>query len=445
VVHKMAVPMAQWWDSYPISSDVREREQGGVNGSLQGRSGRWILSSDIGSEFMFLDGLTDAWQIDRSAELKAAADAGIDRFLKMDVLAVQAQTHATLTTSRALLRMYTLSGEARLLRAVEELYALYRRVAMTENYANYNWFGRPDTWTEPCAVIDSFIVAMQLWQFTAQPQYLEDAQLIWFNGVGHGQRANGGFGCDSCAGVGNAFLKMSNMYEAYICCTMRGGEGHSFAIQAAYHTRPGELAVTFYNDSNADIDLGSGTLTLQQSTQYPYDGTVQFKVLASSLDSPMTLRLFAPSWMSNLRLRLNGQRLPSRMERGFLVAQVTLRAGDIIRLESALNTWVRPTRNPHSLRGYHVIHAGPLILGHEGEKEILLPKSIELIAHSPGRFQVRGRELLLARINDLNELPAPSWDPLDPTPPEPDKREQLSEQLLTEAPSARRQVLFRQV
>jgi len=442
LVHKMALPMKDRWDSYPITLDARQRGKGAVLGSAQWRSGRWILSSDIGNEFMFLDGLTQAWQANRSTELKAVVDQGIDRYLKMDVLALQAQTHATLTTLRALLRMHALTGEIRLLGAVEERYALYRRVAMTENYANYNWFDRPQTWTEPCAVIDSFIVAMQLWQFTGTAQYLEDAHLIWFNGIGHGQRSTGGFGCDSCAGVDDAFLSMKEIYEAVFCCTMRGAEGHSYATQSAYHTRPGELAVTFYTDSKADLDLGSGRIVLEQATRYPYEGAVQLKVISSTVTTPITVRFFVPSWIVNPRLKLNGRPLGSSLNQGFLDARVAAHTGDVLMLDGAVRNWVRPTLNPHSLPGYYVFHAGPLVLGSRTEKERFLPATAELLAQGPGRFHVQGKDLILARINDLNEFPRPSWDPLDPLPSEPEKRAKMERVLLTDR-SYRRQVLFR--
>jgi hypothetical protein len=443
LVRNLAIPMGDWWESYPITADAREKGQGGVNGEGRWRHGRWLLSSDVGNQFMALDGLTQAWQLDRSAELKGAIDRGIDRFLEMNLLSLQVQTHATLTTCRALLRMYELTNEPRLLRAVEERYQLYREIGMTETYGNYNWFERPDTWTEPCAIIDSFIVAVQLWRITGEPRYLEDAHLIWFNGVARGQRATGGFGCDTCAGTENPFLDMKLIYEATFCCTMRGGEAHSQAIQSLYHVRPGELAITFYNSSKASVDLGSAQIKLEQSTQYPYAGEVRLKVTASNAAAPVTLRLFTPSWMANPKLMLNGRRLDAKLEHGFLVAALTPRQGDQLTLASTLKNWVRPTLNPHSARGYHAFLAGPLMLGSSGKEEIFLDPSVELDARAPGRFQVKGQATILARINDLNDLPLPGWDPLDANPAEPDKNTQRLEKILTEQPAYRRQVLFK--
>lgn len=431
ILRNLVPPMKGVWESYPLTGDARQPASGGTIGSAQRRAGRWVLSTDIGNLFILLDGLTQAWQIDRDAEVKAVIDEGIDRFLRMDLLAVQAQTHATLTSLRALLRMYGQTGESRLLQAAEERYALYSRFAMTENYANYNWFGRPDTWTEPCAIIDSFLVATQLWQFTGQAQYLEEAHLIWFNGVGHGQRSTGGFGTDSCAGFNTPFLKMS-MYEAFFCCTMRGGESHSYAIQSSYHTRPGELAVTFYNDSKADLNLGTGQVVLQQLTRYPYDGAVHLKVISSTVHTPITVRLFVPSWMTQPRLRLNGRPLPGATERGFFVARFKPLPQDHLVLNCKLQSWVRSTRNPHSLPGYHALHAGPLMLGCNGDREISLPSAAD----------VQGTGVVLARINDVNDMPLPKHDPLDVLV-EPKRLSEVNDWMVPEKDSCRRQILFR--
>jgi len=94
---------------------------------------------------------------------------------------------------------------------------------MTETYENFNWFQRPE-WTEPCAVIDSYQLTLDLWKQTGKAQYLEDAQLIWYNAISYEQRDNGGFGLSNCPGPHDHHLE-TNVYEAHWCCTMRGSEG----------------------------------------------------------------------------------------------------------------------------------------------------------------------------------------------------------------------------
>jgi DUF1680 family protein len=247
---------------------------------------------------------------------------------------------------------------------------------MTENYANYNWFGRP-TATEPCAIIDSFIVAMHLWQHTGHASYLEDAHLIYCNGLGRGQRNNGGYGTDACAGASDLFLKVKH-YEAYWRCTMRGGEGNARAIQYSCFSRLGELTLPMCGDSTATVDLGTGNVRLRQKTGYPYEGSATLQVVSSSLRQPVALRFAAPQWTRSHRVRVNGRGLPAQTEDGFVVVRAGLAAGDTVHLDFALANGWRDPINPHTIPGYRAFFAGPLMLGCETATEANLPVSTSM-------------------------------------------------------------------
>jgi hypothetical protein len=465
IVRNFALPLRGSYVSYPIDAALRTRTgaTGGINGHIAGQQAAWVISSDTGCAFIFLDGLTHAWVVLKAASdpnapaLKALIDEAIARFLEADLVAIQAQTHASLTCMRALLRVYneTADGkpDAKLLAAVQQRYALYRTVAMTEHYANYNWFGRPETWTEPCAIIDSFMIATQLWQHTGDPAYLEDAHLIWTNGVGRGLRGNGGFGTDLCAGYRTPFLKVRS-YEAPSCCTMRGGEGHARAIQYLYSTKPGELTVPFFSDSTAHLDVGHGSLVLKQTTSYPYPGPVRIEVISGASGAPVTLRLFAPRWTSQHRLTVNGGAVRTSQAQGFLVAKLAPKTGDILVLDFELRVGPRDTINPKSVAGYYAFEAGPLLLGYQAAPatsntaaaaapagssalaapaspeqmtapaamrparpaadpaDIYIPRDAKLIMMpASGTYRVSGTDILLSRINDLNDSNAGPRDP----------------------------------
>ena len=276
VITNLALPLRGKYAAYPIDPAVRAAatapaNPGSVDGHLSGQHGDWAVSSDTGCAFIFLDGLVHAWVVLRAANspeapaLKALIDEAIARFLQVDLVAIKAQTHASLTALRALLRVYAETHDSALLAAVRDRYHLYRTTAMTEHYANTNWFGRPDSWTEPCAILDSFMVATELWQFTGDPAYLEDAHRIWFNGVGRGLRSNGVLGTDTCDYHSDFVLV--RIYDSYFCCTMRGGEGHARAAQYLYFTRPAqfgkpaELNVPFFSNSEATLNLGTAVKT----------------------------------------------------------------------------------------------------------------------------------------------------------------------------------------
>ncbi len=406
IVKNLALPTRGFHKNYPIDPNLRKKT-GAYAGTISGRIGNWSVSSDIGCDFIFLDGITQAYQLLQTRELKDLCQEMLSRFLEVDLAGIKVQTHSTLTTLRALLRYWEMTREPGLLEAVEQRYLLYRTEAMTENYENYNWFGRPE-WTEPCAVVDSFMVATQLWQHTGKPGYLEDAHHIYFNGLTAGQRANGGFGANTCSGAHDPFLAIS-VYEAYWCCTMRGAEGLSRAVESAYYTTPSTLFVPFYWDSKANLQLADGVVTLGQTTGYPYAGSVAFDVLNSSLRGDVELRLVAPSWTSGHELRRNGEAVPCTHTEGFLSCQVPLAAGDKLALRFTQKTGSEPTFNRHSIPGCHTFRSGPLILGYElptrgseGPAKLALKGNAELIAAGPGVYRVKGADVQLARINDLN-------------------------------------------
>jgi len=108
------------------------------------RVGNWILSTDIGCDFIFMDGVVQAYQVSQQEELKPLIDEMIGLFRKIDLVQIKAQTHASLTGLRALLRYYQTTGDNSMIQTAEKNFNLYLKYARTENYENYNWFGRPE-------------------------------------------------------------------------------------------------------------------------------------------------------------------------------------------------------------------------------------------------------------------------------------------------------------
>ncbi len=94
-------------------------------------------------------------------EVDALCEEILARNLQIDLVGIQAQTHATLTGIRGLLRWAVHKRRPSLVTEAAQRFRLYTDQGMSENYENWNWFGRP-THTEPCAVVDSLMVANEL-------------------------------------------------------------------------------------------------------------------------------------------------------------------------------------------------------------------------------------------------------------------------------------------
>ncbi|WP_367866802.1 hypothetical protein [Pedobacter sp. WC2423] len=362
VIRNLVLPTKGYHAIYPIDPKERDKTKGAAIGYAEKIIGKWRVSSDIGTDFVFLDGIVQAYGIIPSPELKSIIDEIVARFLEIDLKGMKVQAHATLTGLRGLLRYYSITKQPYLLQAVIQRYNLYRSTSMTADFENFNWFDRPE-WTEPCAIVDSYLLAVQLWQYTNKPFYLEDAHHIYYNGIANTQRANGGFGLNNCPRPGYNSLNV-NENEAWWCCTMRGGEGLARAIQYSYFIGVKEIVIPFFNNSVATLKLGNQTVTLNQTSVYPFEGKVSFDVLNSSLNSAFTIKVFAPYWTKKHKLTLNGRSIPFVLRNGFLIFKPKLSKGNKIVLTFDQQIKAEHMVNQeYSKPDFYTLNYGPLILG----------------------------------------------------------------------------------
>lgn len=233
VTEGLYLPTAGRYHTYPV--DRESRDEGGVGGHTTGQLDGWNLSSDIGCAFMSIDGLSHVYKITRDRRVKALLDEMISVWCGIDKVALRAQTHCTLTSARGMLRMYEVTGERGYLDGAVAIYDLYTvGGGMDVVCQNLNWWGRPDTWTEPCAIVDSLMLAGELYRLTGEEPYRHTAARIFRNGLASSERPDGGAGTDSVvfrdipgfADCPDLFLRT---WEAPFCCTMRLAEGLWYA------------------------------------------------------------------------------------------------------------------------------------------------------------------------------------------------------------------------
>ena len=225
IVNNLFLPTKNLYSTYPI--DRSENNQGGVSGSEIGLIGNWRLSSDVGCAFMSIDGLSHAYKVTKNNAVKELLDEMIEVYLSIDKVSLCVQTHCTLTAARGMLRLYSLLGDTKYLNGAADIFELYtNNGGMTYTYQNLNWWGRPDTWTEPCAVIDSLMVAVELYKITKSENYRKIAARIYHNGFATLQRNNGGAGTDTVITKESPWDSLKvHMFEAPFCCSMRLAEG----------------------------------------------------------------------------------------------------------------------------------------------------------------------------------------------------------------------------
>lgn len=222
LVKNLYLPALGEYENYPVERSGMDR--GRVSGSIAGQMGGWSLSTDVGCVFISLDGLAEYYKQTGDPAVCDKLKRAIAKFEALDFVALRMQTHATLSALRGVLTFYETTQDERYLKIVLRIFDLYVKSGMTLTYENFNWFGREDSWTEPCAVVDSLILAIRLYRITGREEYRTLARRICFNGLRFCQRENGGAGPNTCVTKNQPYLQVS-MYEAPFCCTMRYAEG----------------------------------------------------------------------------------------------------------------------------------------------------------------------------------------------------------------------------
>ena len=371
-------------------------------------TGVWLgLSTDISTGFFTLDGLTQAYLVDPTPDLRGLIETMIRRYMEIDPRAISAQTHSTLTALRGIFRWWReVDSKPEYLDLVRRRFQLYRDHAETEHHSNYNWFERPD-WTEPCAVVDAFLLAVQLWSATGETELLEEAHRIFFNGLAHAQRPNGGYGCDLCTGAnGLLFVEPHKFFEAPWCCSMRGAEGLTRAAQYGWFVDGDTLVLPFYFGGTARVAIGGGEVSFEQRSAYPLKGAVTLRVVASTASRPVVLKLFAPSWSParEFKVTFNSLPLPVTAEKHFAVVETLLRASDEIALTFPLRFSALPLQNPARQPGHHRFGHGPLLLGHGGGEAVTLAAQNDFAALGAARYRCSATGRVLAPLPALIDL-----------------------------------------
>jgi len=223
ITEHLYLPLRGKYGTYPV--DRTQNEKGGVSGNSDAEINGWLLSTDTGTAFMSVDGLSHVYKVTRDARVLELLDEMIDKFISMDKAGMRLQTHCTLTAARGMMRLFGVTGDGRYLRGAKDIYDLYTvGGGMTPAYQNLNWWGRPTTWTEPCAIVDSLMLALELYKVTGDERMRNTAARIYCNGLATSQRFNGGAGTDLIVTPEQPNVAWQGD-EAYFCCSMRLAEG----------------------------------------------------------------------------------------------------------------------------------------------------------------------------------------------------------------------------
>ena len=316
VVDALLLPALARFGDYP-----HERQTslvGAPSGTATQTVNGWRISTDTWCVFLALNGLLPAWEHTRRDDIAAVIEVLVDKLALIDVVEQRAQLHASLTAARGAARYAELSGSESALRTAVEVYRTYTEHARTLNWATYNWFDRPDTWTEPCAIVDSLGLALALWRLTGEDHYARDVVRIEENALAFAERADGSFGLDSIATMAAPELRVVHM-DARWCCTVRGCVGLMDVRDHAAYWESGGLTLALPRTGVAsngawsvrtELSPGRSRLTLVVVTAP--EGAVDLRVRSPFFDVDVVLPAqTGASAVQQLRWESWTERLPA--------------------------------------------------------------------------------------------------------------------------------------
>lgn len=149
------------------------------------------------------------------------------------------------------------------------------------------------------------------------------------------------------------------------CCPPNAARLLASLDQYVYMQKDNKLLINLFMESRAEIPMGDGILEIEQITDYPWQGTVTFK-LNSGSSSPVTLGIRIPDWSDTFAVDINGTFASLLPEDGYIYIEKVFK-NDTVRLvlDMKVKRWYS---NPYveSDIGKVALSRGPFVYCMEG-------------------------------------------------------------------------------
>jgi uncharacterized protein len=187
-------------------------------------------------------------------------------------------------------------------------------------------------YAETCASVGLIFWAHRLMQIDRDGRYADIMELALYNNALSGLALDGEhFFYDNPLASRGGHHRWQ--WHRCPCCPPNIGRLVASVGQYVYSAGPREIAVHLYVQGSAAIALDGTTLTLSQTTAYPWDGAVTIDI---NCDRPLeaTLALRIPGWCRKAKLAVNGIAidLSAVADRGYARINRRWMAGDQVSL-----------------------------------------------------------------------------------------------------------------
>ena len=294
-----------------------------------------------------------------------------------------------------------LTGDQSYLKAID---AIYNNIVSKKYYITGGVGARHDgeafgadyelpnltSYNETCAAISMVYLFHRMFLLHGDAKYIDCMERTLYNGVISGMSVDGGrfFYPNPLASDGKYAFNADNTVErqpwfgcaccpSNLCRFIPSFPGYMYAVKNS------KLYVNLFAGNTATMQVGGKDVTLEQQTNYPWDGAVSIKVLKNQAKAfDMAIRI--PGWLStpvpsdlyrfddqqpqsSCVVTVNGQQVEGTMEQGYLVINRLWKKGDVVEIQMDMPVrTVKADQHVIADRGRIAVERGPLVYCAEG-------------------------------------------------------------------------------
>ena len=266
-------------------------------------------------------------------------------------------------------------------------------------------------YNETCAAISMVYLFERMFLLHGDAKYIDCLERTLYNGVISGMSVDGGkfFYPNPLSSDGHYRFNADNTmtrqpWFGCACCPSNLCRFIPSMPGYVYGVRGNNLYVNLFAANTATIKVGGKDVTLEETTEYPWDGDISIKVLNNKAKAfNMLIRI--PGWVQNrvvpsdlysysddifstYEVSVNGQRGDGELENGYLVINRNWKKGDVVRIhfDMPVRTVIANMRVADD-RGRIAVERGPLVYCAEwADNEGVNPHHL-LLARQP-QFEV---------------------------------------------------------
>ena len=266
-------------------------------------------------------------------------------------------------------------------------------------------------YNETCAAISMVYLFERMFLLHGDAKYIDCLERTLYNGVISGMSVDGGkfFYPNPLSSDGHYRFNADNTmtrqpWFGCACCPSNLSRFIPSMPGYVYGVRNNNLYVNLFAANTATIQVNGKDVTLEETTEYPWDGDISIKVLQNKAKTfnmlvripgwvqnkvvPSDLYTFSDDIFSTYEVSVNGQRVDGELENGYLVINRNWKKGDVVRIhfDMPVRTIIANPRVADD-RGRVAVERGPLVYCAEwADNEGINPHHL-LLARQP-QFEV---------------------------------------------------------